>query len=89
MYFSKDSTANILSYAVMVDQGNDVSYDKRNDRFLLKPLGSERVYSFSRKQVSGSEGRLYCCNVGSMINDSTNYAVREYRDYWRQSTEIF
>lgn len=48
-HFSKDSTANILSYAVMVDQGNDVSYDKINDLFTLIPIGSSKVYSFSRK----------------------------------------
>ena len=63
VYFSKESTANILSYAVMVDQGNDVSYDKLNDRFTLKPVGSNRTYSFGRKQVSGSEGRFYVCNM--------------------------
>ena len=42
-YFSREATANILSYAVMVDGGNDVSYDKVNDRFILKPAGSWRV----------------------------------------------
>ena len=79
VYFSKDSTANILSYAVMVDQGNDVSYDKRNDRFLLKPVGSKKVYSFSRKQVSGSEGRFYCCHVSSMTdNQSSPYPATEH-----------
>lgn len=77
--FSKDSTANILSYAVMVDQGNDVSYDKMIDHFLLKPLGSTNVYSFSRKQVSGSEGRFHCCNVTSMVEDRTiRYPVAEH-----------
>ena len=67
VYFSKESTANILSYAVMVDQGNDVSYDKLNDQFVLIPVGSSKTYSFSRKQVSGSEGRFYCCNVKDMV----------------------
>ena len=67
VYFSKDSTANILSYAVMVDQGKDVSYDKLNDPFVLIPVGSSKTYSFSRKQVSGSEGRFYCCNVKDMV----------------------
>ena len=67
VYFSKGSTANILSYAVMVDMGNDVTYDKENDRFLLRPVGSSMVYSFCRKDVEGSENRFYCCNVKSMI----------------------
>ena len=35
VYFSKETSANILSYAVMVDQGNNVQYDQPNDRFLL------------------------------------------------------
>ena len=79
VYFSRDSSANILSYAVMVDQGNDVSYDKLNDRFLLKPLGSSKVYSFSRKQVSGSEGRFYCCNVAAMKNQrKVSFATDEH-----------
>lgn len=33
VYYSNKSTANILSYAVMVDQGNIVRYDEVNDRF--------------------------------------------------------
>ena len=66
-YYSKEATANILSYAVMVDQGNDVSYDKRNDRFLLRPANSSKVYSFCRKNIPGSEGRFYCCDVATMV----------------------
>ena len=79
-YFSKEATANILSYAVMVDEGNDVSYDKANDRFILRPSGSGKVYSFCRKNVSGSEGRFYCCDVRSMIKEApTTYpAVRDH-----------
>lgn len=68
-YFSREATANILSYAVVVDGGNDMSYDKVNDRFILKPAGSRRVYSFCRKNVSGSEGRFYCCHVKTMVQD--------------------
>ena len=67
-YFSKDSSANILSYAVMVDQGNNVTYDQPNDKFLLRPLGIDNVYSFCRKNVEGSENRFDCCNVKSMVD---------------------
>lgn len=79
-YFSKEATANILSYAVMVDEGNDVSYDKANDRFILRQSGSGKVYSLYRKNVSGSEGRFYCCDVRSMIKEApTTYpAVRDH-----------
>ena len=66
VYYSENSTANILSYAVMVDQGNDVAYDKASDSFVLKPLGSETTYKFCRKNVTGSGGKFYCCNVGSV-----------------------
>ena len=67
VYFSSKATANILSYAVMVDEGNAVSYDQSNDRFELRTLKSNLVYSFWRKNVPGSEGRFYCCNVNSMV----------------------
>ena len=76
VYFSGSSTANILSYAVMVDGGNHVSYDQENDRFLLRPAGGSRVLSFCRKKVAGSEGRFYCCNMKSMKTSSpTTYPV--------------
>ena len=48
VYYSPESTANILSYAVMVEEWNDVTYDKAYDRFLLKPKGSETILSFCR-----------------------------------------
>ena len=67
VYFSAEATANILSYAVMVDEGNSVSYNQLQDRFELRPVGSNLVYSFCRKNVRGSEGRFYCCDVRSMI----------------------
>ena len=51
VYFSSEATANILSYAVMVDEGNAVSYDQGNDRFELRPAGSNLIYSFCRKNV--------------------------------------
>ena len=86
-YFSKEATANILSYAVMVDASNNVSYDKVNDRFILRPAGSRRVYSFCRNNVSGSEGRFYCCHVKTMVQEepttypeSTDHAMIETVD---------
>jgi hypothetical protein len=67
VYYSPESTANILSYAAMVDAGHDVSYDGQNVRFLLRPLESKCVLTFSRKRVDGSENRFYCCNMTSII----------------------
>lgn len=77
-YYSDKSAANILSYAVMVDQGNRDRYDEINDRFELRPTNSKKVYSFCRKKVPGSEGRFYCCNVHSMVQAfATTYPTTE------------
>ena len=67
VYYSDESTANILSCAVMVDQGNNIRYDQQFDRFELRPAKSKKVYSFCRKNIPGSEGRFYCCNVKTMV----------------------
>ena len=69
VYYSPTSTANILSYVAMVDAGHDVSYDAKHDRFVLRPAGNKLVLSFCRKNVSGSDNRLYCCNMGSMVSN--------------------
>ena len=76
VYYSDQSTANILSYAVMIDQGNKVKYDQRNDRFEMRPAGSKKVYSFCRKNIPGSEGRFYCCDVNTMVKGfATTYPL--------------
>ena len=63
VYYSANTTANILSYAVMIDSGNSVTYEQADDSFILKPKDSEERYIFSRKPIGGSEGRFYCCNM--------------------------
>lgn len=74
VYYSSEATANILSHAIMVDGGHQVRCDQRNDRFLLRPVGSNMVYSSCRKNIPGSEGRFYCCNVNSMVSEhATTY----------------
>ena len=67
VYYSDESIANILSCAVMVDEGNDVRYNQQYDRFELRPVNSKKMYSFCRKNIPGSEGRLYCCDVNTMV----------------------
>lgn len=53
-------------------------YDEVNDRFELRPVNSNKVYSFCRKNVMGSEGRFYCCNVHSMVRSfATTYPTTE------------
>ena len=68
VYVSDRSNANILSFASQVDNGADISYDKVGDLFTMRPAGSNKTYSFARKDVSGSEGRFYSCDVRSMIS---------------------
>ena len=57
VYYSANTTANILSYAVMIDSGNSITYEQADDSFILKPKDSEERYIFSRKPLGGSEGR--------------------------------
>ena len=89
VYYSNESTANILSCAVMVDQGNDVRYDQKFDRFELRPAGSKQVYSFCRKKVAGSEGRFYCCDVNTMVGQfATTYPIQNTSDHALVETEL-
>ena len=67
VYFSQGSTANILSFAAMVDRGADIKYDQKEGRFTLQPKGSRNIYSFCRQQIPGSNGRFYVCDVRSMV----------------------
>ena len=67
VFVSEKASANILSFAAQVDSGAEMSYDSKFDRFIMKPAGSDNCYSFGRKNISGSEGRFYCCDVRTMI----------------------
>ena len=74
VFVSEEASANILSFAAQVDSGATMTYDSSYDRFVMKPAGSDSVYSFCRKNIRGSEGRFYCCDVRSMIGkDATTY----------------
>ena len=68
VFVSEKASANILSFAAQVDSGATVEYDQLNDRFLMTPANSDNTYSFCRKNIAGTEGRFYCCDVRSMIN---------------------
>jgi hypothetical protein len=67
VYVNDSATANILSFASQVDAGADITYDKDNDRFVMRPARSNTAYYFGRKQISGSEGKFYICDTRSMI----------------------
>lgn len=43
----------------------------------LRPRGSKRIYSFCRRNIPGSEGRFYVCDVNTMISSTeTEHPVR-------------
>ena len=67
VYYSQRATANIPSFAAMVDRGADIRYSHSDGRFTLQPRGSSNIYSFCRRPVPGSEGRFYVCDVKSMV----------------------
>ena len=56
VYFSPKTFANILSYAVMVDNGNNISYSQTTDSFTLSPKGAARTLSSAERQVAGLMG---------------------------------
>lgn len=68
VYYSDKASANILSMAAIVDARAAISYDQIENRFTLKPRGSEIVYSFCRRNIPGSEGRFYVCDVKTMVS---------------------
>jgi hypothetical protein len=63
VYFSRSATANILSFASQINAGADISYEKRHDKFVLIPAHSTKRYEFRRKDVGGSDGRFYVCDL--------------------------
>ena len=66
--YSEKTAANILSYAVMVDSGNNISYHQPSDSFTLTPKGDKETF-VSTKNAAGSGGRFYYCDVGDKEND--------------------
>ena len=69
VYYSEKTAANILSYAVMVDSGNNISYHQPSDSFTLTFKGDKETFVFRRKNAAGSGGRFYCCDMGDKVND--------------------
>jgi hypothetical protein len=67
VYYSEHSSANILSFASQINAGADIDYDKVLDRFTLTPAHSSNTYIFDRKDVAGSEGRFYVCDLRQMV----------------------
>ena len=68
VYYCEKATANILSFAALVDEGAQIRYNQRESRFTLQPKGIDTIYSFCRQRIPGSEGRFYVCDVRSMVS---------------------
>ena len=73
VYYSEHASANILSFASQVNAGADIDYDKVLDRFTLTPAHSKNTYIFGRKDVEGSEGRFYVCDLREMIVNNSEH----------------
>jgi hypothetical protein len=69
VYYSDRASANILSMSAMVDSGAVVNYNQEANRFTMTPKGTTDIYSFSRMNVPGSEGKFFICDVRTMIGD--------------------
>ena len=54
VYYSKDATANILSFAAMVDKRAIIEHDHNTNRFTLQTRNSSKIYSFCRRGIAGS-----------------------------------
>jgi hypothetical protein len=74
VYYSEHASANILSFASQINAGADIDYDKALDRFTLTPAHSRNTYVFGRKDVEGSEGRFYVCDLRSMVYNCSEHA---------------
>ena len=69
VYYSEKTAANILSYAVMVDSENNISYHQPSDSFTLTSKGDKETFVFRGKNAAGCGGRFYCCGMGDKEND--------------------
>jgi hypothetical protein len=62
-------SANILSFAAIVDEGAVIEYDHNANRFTLQPSDRNKIYSFCRRDIAGSEGKFYVCDVTHMVGN--------------------
>ena len=51
VYFSPDTTANILSFAAQTDAGAEIRYNSAADNFTLKGKNSGDIFTFARQRI--------------------------------------
>jgi hypothetical protein len=49
VYYCPEASANILSFAAMLDSGADIRYDAKHGRFTMKPRGSDHLQLLSSR----------------------------------------
>ena len=87
VFYSEKASANILSFACQVDSGAEIQYDSDSDRFTMRPHGSCNIYSFQRKNIEGSEGRFYSCDIRTMITQDETALVQTVDEQMRHFTK--
>jgi hypothetical protein len=84
--YSDKSSANILSLSALQDGGHSVNFDNEKDGFVVKFLGSNRSYLFTRGKHNGAKSKHYGCNlnvknesvcVGTVSDNLKQYTVAE------------
>jgi hypothetical protein len=87
LFCSEEASANILSLAQLVDSGGDVRYEAELDQFTLRPPTSNSLYIFRRKDVAGSEGRFYVCQLSTMVESAEISAADQHQLALAQTVE--
>ena len=78
VYFSEKSSANILSFATLVDEGAVVRYNTANDSFDLISAPGRAPYTFTRRIVNGHKKKFYCCDARTLPEYDHNYALHAF-----------
>jgi hypothetical protein len=87
VFYSEGSSANILSLAQLVDSGGDVRYEAEHDHFTLRPQTSNNLYTFASKDILGSEGRFYVCQLSTMVGTAKVSADDEHQIAFVQTVD--
>jgi hypothetical protein len=82
--YSERSSANILSLSALKDKGHSVKFDNEGDKFIVKFIGNNNVYEFTRDSVNGTKSRHYGCKI--FIHKDEVACVGTVKDNLRQYT---
>ena len=75
VYISEQSSANILSFASLIDAGSNITYDQSNDTFILIANGGGSPYIFSRKTLKNKTGKFYYCDSRHLPAHENQHAL--------------